>query len=554
VSWDGLQHLDLSAADALYFFLALVLLGEPLFVIISGLALVCFLFLDPATHRPLADKASSVILNFATLSEQPALIAIPLFTLAGTIMTHGAISARLVAVARALVGWLPGGLGMACVVACTLFAAISGSSAVTIIAVGGLIYPALRKDRFSENFSLGLITSCGAIGILIPPSLPLIVYGVVASNAVADGKLKPGIDQLFHAGVIPSILSVLALCSYAATVALFQKIPAERFSLREVGRKLKEGFWALLLIVILLGGIYGGITTATEASAVACIYALVVELVIHRELGLADLLRIGKETVVLVGVILMIFVSALAFKEYLTVQKVPDRAIERMQSDRLIVKHGRFSDAEFETVDLPVFITGELPGGGVRLQPFDASKPAFDAAPAAIGELKTDRTSTIVGHVREETPGEIVIEPKDASDWEAGAVRVPKTAVVERTQPWVHSKLGFLIVVNLLLLVVGSVMDIYSGIVVIAPLIVPMAVAYGVNLVHLGIIFVLNLELGLAHPPLGINLFIAQSYFQKSILRVTVAAVPFLLLLLGVLAAVTYWEPLSLYLVRGHGP
>jgi tripartite ATP-independent transporter DctM subunit len=547
----SLDALHFSAVHALVLFLTLVALGEPLFVIIAALALFCFVFLDPTNTRPLLDKMVEVILSFATLSEQPPLIAIPLFTLAGTIMTHGAISARLVAVARAIVGFLPGGLGMACVVACTLFAAISGSSAVTIIAVGGLVYPALRKERFSERFSLGLITSCGAIGILIPPSLPLIVYGVVAANSVADGRLKPSIDQLFRAGLIPSLLSVGALCLYASLTAVRQRIPAERFSLRELFRAIRHGFFALLLIVILLGGIYGGFTTATEASAVACIYALVVEVFIHRELGLRDLLKVGREAIVLTGVILMIFVTALAFTNYLSLEKVADQATDAMQYARVTVRHERFSDAEFETVDAAVFVVADLPGRGIRIRPFDASKPVRDVPAAEIGKRAAAETQ-IVGRVREDG-ADLLVDVKDPNDWDgASTLRLPKSAVVARAEPLVESRLGFLLVVNLLLLVVGSVMDIYSGIVVIAPLIVPMAVAYHVSLVHLGIIFVLNLELGLAHPPLGINLFIAQSYFRKSIGQVTLAAIPFLLLLLGVLAAVTYWEPLSLWLVA-HG-
>ncbi len=540
--------IELQPVHALLFFLLLVVVGEPLFVIISGVALLCFVGLDPTNTRPLLDKMSQVNLSFASLCEHDTLIAIPLFTLAGTIMTHGGISARLVALAREMFGWMPGGLAMACVGACTLFAAISGSSAVTIIAIGGLIYPALRKDGFSDKFSLGLITSCGAIGILIPPSLPLIVYGVVASNAIADGKLKPRIDDLFQAGLIPSLLSIAALCLYSMVVALVRKIPAERFSLGAIGRKFKEGFFAILLIAILLGGIYGGYTTATEASAVACCYALIVEVFIHREIKAKALAKILTEAVILNGLILMVLVSSLALTNYLNVKKVPDAATDYVRFERVTVKHELFSDAEYETVDAPIFVLGDIAGGGIRARPFDAAKPVAEYAADAIGK-RTPATTTIVGRSRDDG-ADLLVDVKDSTDWDgATTLRGPKTAIVERAEPLVHSRLGFLIAVNILLLIVGSIMDIYSGIVVIAPLIVPMAVAYDVNLVHLGIIFVLNLELGLAHPPLGINLFIAQSYFRKSILEVTIAAIPYLLLLLGVLAAVTYWEPLSLYLV-----
>lgn len=532
---------------ALVIFLVLVVLGEPLFLIIAALALFCFVFLDPTNPSAVLDKMSSVVQSFTTLSTVEPLIAIPLFTLAGTIMTHGGISGRLVAFARALTGWFPGGLGWACVAACTIFAAISGSSAVTIIAIGGLIYPTLRREKFSESFSLGLITSCGAIGILIPPSLPLIVYGIVAGNAA--GAHKPKIEDLFRAGLVPSALCVGALCLYATLVAVRRRIPAEPFSPADLLRKFGRGFFALLLIVILLVGIYGGYTTATEASAVACLYAIVVEVFIHREIGARDLLKIGREAIVLNGVILMVLVAAGAFTEYIKYQQIPDRAIARMQFDRFVVRAALFSDAEFEVVRQPVYVADESAALGVTLQPFDASKAPRTYAKAEIGKLEPVER-TIVGRAREDG-GNFFVDVKDSSDWDdVKTVFVPQVAVLEHTRPLVHSRLGFLIVVNILLLVVGSIMDIYSGIVVIAPLIVPMAIAYEVNLVHLGIIFVLNLELGLAHPPLGINLFIAQSYFRKSIGQVTLAAIPFLLLLLGVLAAVTYWEPLSLWLVQ----
>jgi hypothetical protein len=222
-----------------------------------------------------------------------------------------------------------------------------------------------------------------------------------------------------------------------------------------------------------------------------------------------------------------------------------------MQWDQFTARIEKFTDTSYDYTEARVCVVAELPGGGVRVRPLASSVTADFAADQVAKRDKVEER--IVGRASAEGD-DVVVEVKDPADFE-GAKRVylPKAAVVEHLEPLVHSKLGFLIIVNLLLLVVGSVMDIYSGIVVIAPLIVPMAVAYHVNLVHLGIIFVLNLELGLAHPPLGINLFIAQSYFRKSILEVTVAAIPFLLLLLGVLGAVTYWEPLSLWFVQ-HAP
>ena len=281
-----------------------------------------------------------------------------------------------------------------------------------------------------------------------------------------------------------------------------------------------------------------------------------VELFIHREVKPRQLLKIGTEAVILSSVILMVLVSSLALTSFFKDKKVADYATDRMRYDQVTVRHELLSDAEYDMVDAPVFALADLPGGGVKVRPFDASKPEREFTPEEIGARKPVKTQ-VVGLWRE-SGDDVVLDVKDPTDWDgATQIRVPKAAVIDRIEPLVHSRLGFLIVVNILLLVVGSVMDIYSGIVVIAPLIVPMAVAYDVNLVHLGIIFVLNLELGLAHPPLGINLFIATSYFRKSILEVTIAAIPYLILLLGVLAAVTYWEPLSLWLVeagKAKGP
>jgi C4-dicarboxylate transporter DctM subunit len=497
-------------------FLLLAALGEPLFVTIGVLTLLCFnlghIFAQHGLSLDAVVSSSTpVIIAITELTKSEVLISIPLFTLAGTIMTHGSISPRLIAIVRALTGWLPGGLAIACVVACTIFAAISGSSSVTIIAIGGILYPALKKDGYGERFALGLITICGAIGMLIPPSLPLIVYGVIASNSVSRGK--PAIADLFIAGIGPSILAVAALCVYAAAGGLVLKVKRTALSFREIGRSLLHGFFALLMPVLLLTLIYGGFATVHETAAFAVIYALLVELLLQpltdrlfarffgwpiegKKIRIRDLHPIGLEALTLVGSILIILVTALSFSNYLTDAQVPDKATDMMRWERV-----------------------------------------YDAAEKEV----------YVGKIVEDTPEKVVLSPKDDP---TERHEVARKDVGWVAKPIVGSKLGFLVAVNILLLVVGCIMDIFSGIICLAPLLVPMAQAYGVDLVHLGIIFAFNLELGLAHPPLGINLFIAQSYFRKSIMQVTLAALPFIGLMLGVLAALTYWDPLSLWLVE----
>jgi len=479
-------------------FLLLVLLGEPLFVTIGIVTLLLFNLVaaHPQTLEAVTQTSTPVILAISELSKSEVLISIPLFTLAGTIMTRGEMSGRLIAIARALVGWLPGGLAMACVVACTFFAAISGSSSVTIIAVGGMLYPALKKEGYPEGFALGLITICGAIGTLIPPSLPLIVYGVVAANSVTSGK--PSIDDLFRAGIGPSILTVFVLCAYSLVRGVMLRIPRTRFSPGDLVRSLRSGAFALVMPVLLLGLIYGGFSTVHEASAMAVLYALLVETVIHRAVKPRDLPAIALESLVLVGSILIILVMALALTNYLTDAKIPDMAADMMRYDRA------YDAAEYEVY---------------------------------VGKI-----------VRDDPAGPLVISPKD----DPGELHeIARADLGWTSRPLVESRLGFVIGVNILLLIVGCIMDIFSGVIVLAPLLVPMAQSYGVSLVHLGIIFAFNLELGFVTPPFGINLFISQSFFRKPMSKVVLSCAPFLVVMLLLLGAVTYWPTLSLWLAPG---
>ncbi len=435
----GALYLQFGVSAALpAVFVLLALLGEALYATLAVLAVISFAVVRDAGWAFDFGAGAQVLLEMLQITQSPVLLAIPLFTLAGAIMTAGGISARLVRVMRAGLGWMPGGLALSTILACAVFAALSGSSAVTIIAIGGFLAPALEKD-YGKPFSLGLLTSCGAIGILAPPSLPLIIYGVVSG---AD------INKLFVAGVVPALLTMGVLGIYSAARGM--RLPRQAFDRAEFTVALKDGVLALALPVLLLGGIYGGFITAAEASVLAVVYAVVVEVSIHKEVRLRDLPGITTDTMMLVGSILVILLMALALSAFLTYEQVPMKATEAIQQV-------------------------------------------------------------------------------------------------------VTTKLGFLLALNVLLLAVGCVMDIFSAIVVMTPLVVPIAQAFGVDLVHLGIVMVVNLELGFATPPFGINLFISSAFFRRPVAEIFRATLPFLLLLLGALLLITWYEPLSLWLVELSG-
>jgi len=419
-------------------FLLLGLLGEALFVTLGVLALLSFVVLTD--FGTFTERAVPIVLEMARITESPVFVAIPMFTLAGAIMTRGGISERLVRVMKALLGFLPGGLAIATIGACAFFAALSGSSAVTIIAVGGMLAPALEKD-YGKPFSLGLLTSCGAIGILAPPSLPLIIYGVVSET---------DIQQLFVAGMVPALLTIGMLAVYCSIRGFMAKAPRQEFDGAELLAACKHGAFALALPILLLGGIYGGIVTATEASILAVLYAVIVEVAIHREVKITDLWGITVDTMMLVGSILIILLMALSVTNWLTIEQVPQAAATAIQAT-------------------------------------------------------------------------------------------------------VESRFAFLLALNVLLLIVGCVMDIFSAIVVMTPLVLPIAVAYGVDPVHLGIIMVVNLELGFATPPFGINLFISSAFFRRPVAEVFKATLPFLGVLLVGLLLITWLEDLALGLVRASG-
>jgi len=353
----------------------LALMGSPLFVVIAALALLSF--------YSVGIDLSVVIIEMSRLTDTPLLLSLPLFIFAGTLLSESGTAGRLLRLSRLLLGWLPGGLAVISLIVCAVFTAFTGASGVTIFAVGGLLFPALVKDHYSERFSLGLLTSSGSLGLLFPPSLPLILYGVISEARV---------DQLFLAGILPGILMLVLLVGYS-----MKKDPAVRkkqpVTWKDTIDGLKGAAWELPLPFIVLGGIYGGVFVAGEAAAVTALYVLIVEVFIYRDIPLTKLPTVTVQSMVLFGGILMVLAASMASTNFLVDQEVPMRLFELIRQ-------------------------------------------------------------------------------------------------------YITSKYTFLLVLNIFLLIVGALLDIFSALVLVVPLIVPIADSYGVDLIHLGIIFLTNLQIG----------------------------------------------------------
>ena len=414
--------------------LFLAILGTPLFVVISALALLSFYSIDI--------NISVVIIEMSRLSDTPLLLSLPLFIFAGTLLAESGTPQRLLRLSQVLLGWMPGGLAVVSLMVCAVFTAFTGASGVTIFAIGGLLYPALIKDNYSERFSLGLITSSGSLGLLFPPSLPLILYGVISETRV---------DQLFLAGILPGFLMLILLVSYSMVKGPPRKLKnTEKPTFRDMLSGLKEAAWELPLPIIILGGIYGGFFVAGEAAAVTALYVLIVEVLIYRDVSIARLPAIMVQSMVLFGGILVVLAASMATTNYLVDQEVPMRLFELIRQ-------------------------------------------------------------------------------------------------------YISSKYTFLLLLNVFLLIVGSMLDIFSALVLVVPLIIPIAEAYDVNLIHLGIIFLTNLQIGYCTPPVGLNLFLASYRFNKPIVTLYRATLPFLALLMITLIIITYFPAISLFLVNLWG-
>ncbi|MBT3204127.1 MAG: TRAP transporter large permease subunit [Gammaproteobacteria bacterium] len=414
----------------------LAIMRTPLFAVIAASAML-------GLYSEEIDL-SVISIEVYRLAEMPVLLAIPLFTFAGYMLGEGQASQRLVNLTHSLLGWLPGGLAIVTIVACALFTAFTGASGVTIVALGALLYPALKEAGYRENFTLGLLTSSGSLGLLFAPALPLILYGVVAQQMDLDQPVS--IDQLFIAGALPGLLMLFMLSTYSMlqprteNPELVKKHPDAWLS-------IKQAKWELPLPFLVLGGIYSGYFAVSEAASVTALYVLVVEVFLLREIKLKQLPGIIRESMMLVGGIMIILGVSLASTNYLIDTEVPSRL--------------------------------------------------FD-------------------FIREH----------------------------------IQSKLTFLILLNIFLLVLGMMLDIFSALVIIVPIILPIAVGYGIHPVHLGIIFLANMQLGYFTPPVGMNLFIASYRFKKPVMTLYKATIPFFLILLVAVLIITYWPWLTLALIQ----
>jgi C4-dicarboxylate transporter DctM subunit len=422
--------------------LALALVRTPLFAVIGAAALIGF--------YSAGTDLSVVAIEIYRLAETPVLVAIPLFTFAGYLLGESQAPARIVRLTNALLGWLPGGLPIVAILSCAGFTAFTGASGITIVALGALLYPALMQAGYPERFNLGLVTTSGSLGLLFAPSLPLILYGVIAQQQGVGGGVSIG--ALFLAGVFPGVLMLLLLGVWSMVQPRAESARPEPASRSEVLAAIRDAAWEIPLPVVVLGGIYGGLFAVSEAAIVTATYALIVEVVIRREITWSALPRVTRDAMVLVGGILIILSVSLASTNYLIDAQVPMRLFESIRE-------------------------------------------------------------------------------------------------------YVEGKWTFLVLLNLFLLALGMMLDIFSALVIVVPIILPIAVAYGIDPVHLGIVFLANMQIGYLTPPVGMNLFIASYRFERPVIEVYRATIPFFLLLVAALLIITYWPWLSLGLVEAlRGP
>lgn len=408
----------------------LLFIGAPIFVVISGLALYLF----SANQIDL----SAVIIEMHRMATTPVLVAIPLFTFAGYLLSESGAPKRLIRLSNAILGWLPGGLSVIALITCAVFTALTGATGLTIIALGGILLPAMMRGKYPELFSLGLLTTSGTLGLLFPPSLPLIIYAIVA---------KVRIDQLFIAGILPGILLVALLSAFSVMQSTQKRVPKTKFQLKDLLIAIKDSIWELPLPIVVLGGIYSGYVAVSEAAAITAVYVLLVEVVVYRDIKFRELPEIMKKSMVLVGAVLIILGAAMGLTNYLIDAEIPMRLLDFFKTH-------------------------------------------------------------------------------------------------------IESRFLFLAVLNVFLLGVGCTMGIFSALVVVVPLLSPISQAYGIDPIHLGIIFLANLEIGASLPPLGINLFIASIRFERPVLRLYLASLPFIAILLLALAIITYIPWLSLVLLK----
>ena len=436
----------MSALIIFVLLIALMLTGMPISIAL-GLTVLTFLF--TMTTVPI----ESVALKLFTGIEKFEIMAIPFFILAGNFLTHGGVARRMIRFASSMVGHWHGGLGLAGVMACALFAAVSGSSPATVVAIGSIILPAMVKQGFPKRFGAGVITTSGALGILIPPSIVMVMYAVATSGQLAmgpDGKVvtAASVGQLFMAGVVPGLMlaTFLGLTTwYRAWKNDYPRLPRATWS--ERAKALGESFWGLFLIVIVIGGIYTGAFTPTEAAAMSAVYAFVIAVFVYRDMRLREVGKVLLDSASMSAMLLYIITNAVLFSFLMTSENIPQAM----------------------------------------------------------------------------------------AGW-----------MVDQGLGWI----GFLLFVNILLLLAGNVMEPSSIVLIMAPILFPVAVRLGIDPVHFGILIVVNMEVGMCHPPVGLNLYVASGITKMGITELTVAVWPWLLTMLGFLVLVTYWPGLSLWLPR----
>ena len=408
--------------------IVIALIGAPLFMVLAAGGIL-------ASYS--ADISPDIlIIEMHRLAASPNMIAIPLFTFAGVLMSSGGAPRRLVDFYRAALGWMPGGLAIVSVGSCAFFTAYSGASGVTILALGGLLYPILRGEGYKENFSLGLLTTSGSLGLLFPPSLAIIIYAIVAGVSI---------EKMFFAGLIPGILLMIMLAMYSMANGKKSHVIKHKFEVNTLIATIRGSIWDLLLPVGVITGIFGGFVSVMEAAAVTATYVIIVEVFIYKEIDLrTQFFGLLVETCVLYGSLLAILLVALGLTNLMIDAQLPMKLL-----------------------------------------------------------------ATIEAHI--------------------------------------SNPLEFMLLLNLFLLLVGAMMDIFSAIIVVVPLILPIATRYGIDPVHLGIIFLANLEIGYSTPPVGINLFIASQRFGKDIITLFKSTLPYLMIMFIWLLMITYIPELSLW-------
>ena len=407
----------------------LCIIGTPLFTIIAANAMYGY-----ASQEI---DLMAIVIEIIGISDMPFLSAIPLFTLSGYLLSESNAPKRLVALTNVFLGWMPSGLAIVSILACALFTAFTGASGVTIIALGAILYPALKEDGYSDNFNLGLITTSGSLGLLFAPSLPLILYGVIA---------EVSIDNLFKAGILPGLMMIILLSFYSFSVNAKNFKSSKSFDLKKAFITLKECAWEIPLPFLVLGGIYSGFFAISEAAAMTALYVLIVEVVILKEIKFIDLPSLMRESMIMVGGILIVLAVSLASTNYMIDSGLPQKIFELVS----------------ETVD---------------------------------------------------------------------------------------DQITFIILLLLFLIILGAILDIFSAIVLVVPILLPIAEMYEINQIHLGIIFLSTMQLGYLTPPVGINLFIASYRFDRPIIDVYSSTIPFFLILLISVILIAFLPSLSILFI-----